>query len=82
MNACKLGHTIPGFSFDKYVAPIHPDRPFKPTRASIVLFPEAYAELYSLESRIAACFSKCFSIKGDKVAGITIWNVSYKGGAE
>lgn len=80
MNGFKLGHTALDLWVHKYVIPIHFDKPFEPLTNSVVFFPKSYKKLYALDSPIAKCFQNCFSIDGSKTAGITLWNVTYKGG--
>jgi hypothetical protein len=80
MNGFKLGHTALDLSVHKYVIPLVSERPFLPLTHSVVLYPKSYQKLYALDSPIAKCFQDCFSIEGNKISGITVWDVAYKGG--
>ena len=80
MNAFKLGSKAPGIDVHKYVIPVNSDKAFEPLTNSVVLFPKSYEKLYALDSPIAKCFQDCFHVEGNKLSGITLWNVIYKGG--
>ena len=80
MNGFKLGHTALGLSLHQYIVPIDRERSFVPLKNSFVFFPKSYQKLYALDSPIAQCFQKCFSIEGHKLGGITLWNLAYQGG--
>lgn len=82
MNALKLGHTALGLSLEDYIIPIQSDKPFTPLSHSIVLYPKSYEKLYGIESPIAKCFKSCFSIQAKQQAGVTLWDVAYKVGAQ
>ncbi len=78
MNGFKLGHSALGLSFESYIAPLDPAKPFQPRTKSVVLYPESYGELYSLDSQVARCFKSCFNMTGSKDSAVTIWEVTCK----